>query len=492
MIGMRKPVLSAVLLLLFLAPAAAEVQYTGDIGEDRVMLNTSIKLECSDPCPVSRWGLTWTLPENAEIIEIRDSLGEIDDYERSGRSVSITTNTGEPRRTETVRIRMRIEKDAEEVYGDLHYRKLSLPSLSGEETTGVFHTDDMISGWVGYDFQSSFQDDEFRFQGEGPTNIRVNFGEGMEKEFYEFFGEDRDNSSEAYRVAVGTTGMVQQFRRFPVSVMPPARYNQTRPSWSSGEYMGGNIALRNNLGEDYLPVLTHETVHGLNDRFLRWDQTRSSYIDEGVAEHAEYLIRKKLYRNDRSDTGTRQIFGEDEEYRVREGRDTYVYTLRSQGDRDELWNYYRNDRDFMKSWNPGSSAEFREFGYAYSELMIKNYIVNQGTVRQLYSQINPDRQFDSPEQKWSYLSQYMDMTPCKYDSRQQFDRCLDDINSHDYTVYSASSIEHSQGSLEFDELKLPNRTVVEERNRTGVNSATSFVEFLSGFFDYILSLLGRP
>lgn len=484
---MRKLILSALLVLLIAAPAAADVQYSGDIDQDQVMLNTSIQLECNDPCPVSRWGLTWTLPENAEIIEIRDSLGEIEDYERSGRSVSITTNTDEPRRTETVRIRIRIEEEAEEVYDGLHYRRMSLPSLSGEETTATFHVDDMVSGWVGHGFESSFSGEEFRIQGEGATNIRVNLGEGDENRFYEFFGEDRDNSSEAYRLAVGTTGMVQDFERFPVAVMPPGTYNQTRPSWSSGEYIAGNIALRDNLEDDYLPTLAHETVHGLNDRFLKWDQTRSSYLDEGVSEHVEYLMRKKLYRNDRTETGTRQVFGEKEEYRVEEEDSTYIYTLSSQGDRERLWEYYQQDMDLMKKWNPVRAEEYRDFGYAYSELLIKNYLMNQGTVRDLYDDIRPGGKIESSEEKWSYLSQHMEMEPCNYDSRERFDSCLDEINSHDYRVYSASSIQRGENRLEFDEIELPNRTETGSKDGVPSGEDISFQDFLKGFIEYLLS-----
>lgn len=490
---MRKLFLASVLLAVFTAPAAADVQYQGVINQEEVRMNTSVELECEDRCPISRWSLTWYIPENAEIIEIRDSYGEIDDYDRTGRSVSITTNTGEPRRSETVEIRMKIDEDAENVYEDLDYRRLTAYGIENEPTTGVFRVRNIVSGWAGYGFESSFSENEMRIKGNGTTAIRVNFGQGVEKEFYEFFGEERDNSSEAYRLAVGTTGQVQDFRRFPVSVMPTAVYNRTRPSWSAGEYMAGNIALRDNLGEDYLPTLAHETVHGLNDRFLKWDQTRSSYIEEGVSEHVEYLMQKKLYRNERVKTGTRQVFGESEEYRVREEDGVYRYTKRSSGDPERLWNYYQQDLEFMKDWNPSRYPDYRDFGYAYSELLIKNHLVNTDeTVRDLYADISPDRAIDSPEEKWNYLSQFMEMEPCNYDSRERFDQCLEEINEHDYTIYDASSIQRGSSSLGFDEIQVPNRTEVEERNTEKGElelGDVSFRDFLTGFLEYILSLL---
>ncbi|MFQ3275556.1 MAG: hypothetical protein ACI9LV_000582 [Candidatus Nanohaloarchaea archaeon] len=485
---MKKTLTLLALALVLTVSAAAEIQYRGTMDEEVVRMNTSIQLECDDPCPVSRWSLSWSLPEDAEIIEIKDSLGEIEQYDRTGETVTFTTNR-EERYKETVKIQMRVEEPAEEVYDGLYYRKMSVPSFTGETTTGKIEVENLVSGKVGFGFKSSFVDEEFRFSGEGPTNIRVNFGEGTENRYYEFFGEDRDNSTEAYEIAVGTTGLVQNFQRFPVAVMDNRSYNQKINRWSSGEYVSGTISLRDDLGDDYLPVLTHETIHGLNDKFLRWDQTDSTYLDEGVAEHAEYLMKKKLYRNDRVHTGTREVFGEEKKYKVDEEDGTYIYTLRPQGDREQLWSYYQNDRDFMRSWNPRQSEEAREFGYAYSELLVKYYVVNNGSVRDLYSQIAMEESIESPDQKWDVLSDHMVMEPCNFESRQRFDQCLDKINDHDYPVYSAQP-DASRSQLEFREIKMPNRTqgggVTEQVEQTTV----SFQQFLKGFLDYIIGLIG--
>jgi hypothetical protein len=486
---MKKSLTLLLLTTFFLVSAAAEIQYQGVMDEETVKMNTSIQLECDEDCPVSRWSLNWNLPENAEIIEIRDGLGEIEDYDRTGRTVSLTTNR-EERYNATVRIQMRIDEPAEEVYDGLYYRKMSLPSFRGETTTGQIKVENLVSGKVGFGFESSFVDEEFRFRGEGPTNIRVNFGEGMENRYYEFFGEDRDNSTEAYEIAVGTTGQVQNFERFPVAVMDNRTYNEKVNRWSSGEYVSGAISLRDDLGEEYLPVLTHETIHGLNDKFLSWDQTESTYLDEGTAEYAEYLMKKKLYRNGRADTGTREVFGERKEYRVEEEDGTYIYTLRPQGDREQLWNYYQDDREFMKGWNPRQSEEAREFGYAYSELLIKYYTVNNGTVRDLYSDIAMEEKIESPQQKWDVLSDHMVMEPCNFDSRQRFDRCLDQINDHNYPVYTAKP-DASRSKLEFNEINVPNRTRKDSGVRETVEKTQiTFQQFLKGFLDYIVSLIG--
>jgi len=487
---MKRILILTAFVALFTVSASAEIQYQGTMDESEVVMNTSIQLECDDPCPVSRWSLTWNLPEKARIIEIKDSLGEIEDYQRTGESVSITTNS-EERYNETVQIWMKIDEPAEEVYDGLYYRNMSIPSFSGEKTTGKIEVEDLVSGKAGFGFGSSFVNDEFRFSGEGPTNIRVNFGDGVESRYYQFFGEERENSTEAYEIAVGTTGLVQEFERFPVAVMNNRSYNEKVNRWSSGQYISGTVYLRDDLEEDYLPVLTHETAHGLNERFLRWDQTDSAYIDEGVAEHAEYLMKKKLFRKNRAKTGTREIFGESKKYKVEEEDGTYVYTLESQGDRDRLWNYYQNDGEFMKEWNPREDTDTREFGYAYSELLIKYYIVSNGTVRDLYSNIEVDQEIESPQQKWDFLSNHMVMEPCNFDSRNRFDNCLDEINDHDYEIVTGKPDTSSRSSLGFEEIKVPNRTregsgIKETVKRTQV----TFQQFLKGFVDYLLSLTG--
>lgn len=485
---MRRELLIFVALLFFASLSAAEVQYQGEVDRDKVLMNTSIELECSSECPVSSWRLTWSIPENAEILGMEDSLGEIEDYEVEGETVSISTNSGEPRRNETVRIRMKINETADNRYGDLYYRKFSIPGFRGEKTTGIFRVEDLVSAWTGFGVENSFTGEELRFSGEGPTNFRVNFGEGIETDYYEFFGKSIENTGQAYRISAGTTGQVQRFDRFPVAVMDDESFNSIVGEWSSGEYVAGMLTLRENPERNPLPVLAHETVHGLNDRFMSWDRTSSDYMDEGVAEYTEYLLRNKLYSENEIDIGPGELFGEETEYRTeRDGR-AYIYTVPSQGDRDRLWNYYQNDREVMKVWNPLEYPEWREFGYAYSDLLIRHYVVNNGSVRELYSSLDIQEEIENPETKWRRLSGKVDLTPCKYDSRERFDRCLDEINNYDYPVYNAT-VQRDHKELDIREIEIPNRTK-EYSPGTGIidSSQTSFIEFVSGFVDYILSL----
>ncbi|MFB6147981.1 MAG: hypothetical protein ABEJ66_03785, partial [Candidatus Nanohaloarchaea archaeon] len=163
-------------------------------------------------------------------------------------------------------------------------------------------------------------------------------------------------------------------------------------------------------------------------------------------------------------------------------------TISSQGDREVLWNYYQEGRDFMKTWSAMESRpEIRSFGYAYSELIIRNYVARMnGSLRELYSHLSLNYKISDPQQKWRFYSQYLDMTPCKYESRDRFRECLETINEYDYPVYSAQPTRDSK-PLNITELEIPER-----EKKTGSKLPTgdvSFRQFLQGFVAYVFSSL---
>ncbi|MFB6115006.1 MAG: hypothetical protein ABEK04_01845, partial [Candidatus Nanohalobium sp.] len=212
----------------------------------------------------------------------------------------------------------------------------------------------------------------------------------------------------------------------------------------------------------------HETVHALNDRKLKWDTTSSSYFDEGTSRYVEFLVRKKLYGEGRIDKPPRELFGDQIRFDP-DPTDNYYSTLPPKGSAERLWNYYQKDKEFMKYWNPfEASAVTRPFGYAYSELVIRNYVARtNGTLRGLYSKLDVQQEISDPEKKWRVFSQYLDMTPCEYDSRERFNQCLETINSYNYTVYSAEPNFSWGGQLDIEKLEVPERETPVKGNRTG-------------------------
>ncbi len=487
-----KKLLLLTLLAFFAVNTAGEVQYSIEADKEKVSMNTSIELQCDERCPISQWQLTWSIPENSEVLSVRDSQGSIDDYEVKGDKLSITTNSGPPRENETIKVWLEKDEDAEEVHDGLYRRTFSIPSFQGERTTGFVETEEMVSGWIGYGFESSFTENEMRFRGSGPTNVRINFGEGQETEYYSFFGKSpQGDEDQNYRISLGTIQSVPNFKRFPVTVMGEESYNGSVNSWSAGEYVSGSIRLRDDLGDNYHPILAHETVHGLNDRKLKWDDTSSTYFDEGTAEYTEYLVKKKLYRNDEIDVGPQEVFGGEKRY---DGEGRKYYTVSSHGDREKLWNYYQQDSEMMKAWNPNDYPEWREFGYAYSKLLIMNHVANNRSLQEVYENMEFSSRVKDRDEKWNFYSQNMDMTPCKYESRERFDNCLDRINNYDYKVYSAEPV-FSDEQLELEEVQVPNRSKtsygsVPKSIRENVTDASIDMQgFLSGFADYVISLI---
>lgn len=452
---MHKQVLILVAVLFLVAPATSQLYHEIDLEESYYTLNSSVGLECSGNCPVNSWNLEWNIPDNAEVISVRDSMGEIEEYSVQNGKISLSTNSGPRRQSETVQMVFNVSEPAEEVHNGLYKTEISLPGFSERKTDGFVRQSDIISGWTSYGFQTSYTNDTMKFSGEGPINLRVKHGKGERTKYYEFFGPYEDNTSKAYEISVGTTGLSQTFDRFPVAVLPSGDYDDQINSWSAGEYVSGSMVMRQGLETDFMPVLAHETVHGLNDRELNWDETRSSYFDEGTAKYVEFLTRLKIM----SDEGQEavkppgELFGDRSRWDP-DPNDQVYQEVPPKGDRDELWNYYRQDRDFMKTWSTSDSNN-RDFGYAYSELIIRNYVVeNNSTVRELYRNLSVNRKVSDPEEKWQVFSQHLDMRPCKSNSREEFDQCLEEINDYEYSVYTAQPSGERE-DIELDKVRVP-------------------------------------
>jgi hypothetical protein len=197
------------------------------------------------------------------------------------------------------------------------------------------------------------------------------------------------------------------------------------------------------------PVLTHESVHAVSYKPLKWDKTDTAYVEEGIAKHAESLMRKKLYREGVTDRRPGEVFGDRLDY-VENGM---RYRIPSKGDVETLWQYYNEDMDFMKDWN--SQSRNREFGYAYGELIVKNHLYNNKSISGIYSRVDPDEEVESAERKWDLYSEHVNLRPCDGGSREEFEACLERINSHDYSISVAESSENQE--IEVNRIDVPER-----------------------------------
>lgn len=486
-----KTKLSILILLLMIPAAASQVTYDIETSYDSATISTDVTLECNRfNCPV----LTWNKPSGFQLVNITDSEGEITSYEESSGQVEIDTGSPNEGDRKTITINFRTEEDADEIYSGLYTRSFSLSGFSDQTLQGKVRSDNLISGDIGYGFRSSYSGDYFNFTGQGPINIDVNFGEGRETEHYVFFGDTPDvDTSEAYEISVGTTGQVQSYAKVPVAVIPGETYNRTQTSWSSGEYSSGTIRMRGNLEDDqFNPTLARETVHALNDRLMDWDQTSSSYIDEGSSEFVGYLMERRQVPVDLRDERVRQIFGEEVTYTTTIDGQRYRISKPSRGNSETLWNYYQQDADFMKTWTPGD-AQYRSFGYAYSELIIRHNLIEKDMkLSELYQYFEHSEKVGDPQQKWDVLSENLDLTPCKTDNRTKFNNCLDRVNDHsNFQAYTADPERGSQ-KLVINETETPEYNRTDDGGFFGgvngtdtINGRETFGSFLQNIVQYI-------
>lgn len=448
---------AGILVVILAAGVSAQVQYKVDAGPGEVYKNTTVVMNCSSTCP----GLDWRLSDGEKVLDVKDGRGEVD-YRSSQGVLSIDGLRFPGAENRTLKISTRIDRGAEDVYAGLQRRTLQLSGFQGEKTSGKVSADNLISARASNGFETAYGEDGLTFRGEGPVNIRLKTGAGNRTDYFEFFGSRALESRKAYEIPVGTLGFRQGFDRFPVAVMPDRVYSRSVNNWSAGEYVDGVIRIRNSLEDDFVPVLAHEVVHGLNDRKLNWDMTHSSYLDEGLGKYVEFLVRKQKYREDERKQPPREIFGDSVRYDPDPSDRTYQ-ELPSKGDREKLWQYYSEDMEFMKTWN-ALTSEDREFGYAYSELIVRYHVAKQnGSIRQLYRHLNVSGTVKDPEEKWDLLSNHLDLTPCRYDEREKFRKCLQDVNSYEYPVYSGVP-EKQTRNLDIHRLELPDRATRDSQN----------------------------
>lgn len=428
-------------------------------------ISSTVQLECDTDnpgCPTSRWSLSWNLPDNSEIQSVKDQYGEVEEYQRTGNVLEVQTNAGYRANNQTVEINYQVFNPREGMLEGLERRELNLPGYSGSKTSGIINSENLISGTSSHDSEVSFEDEQVSFETTGPISLRLNSGEGQDMEGFSYFGDYRvDNNASriAMGTAVGVTHRTPVYNSLPVVVVEPRVYDTEIGRWSAGQYESGTVTLRGDLDEHFASILTHETVHAINHDVLEWDDTGTAYIDEGLAEYAEFLVDKRLYREGEVDRVPAELFGESIEYTERKGGDIVRYNVSSSGDKEDLWNYYQQDEDFIKGWHP-SQEENREFGYAYSQLIIRNYIREGGSLDTLYEELESINEvIESEERKAEKLEEFIDLEPCKSQSREQFESCLQNINDYEFDIVFAENIDDfSQNeSLEVDSIEFEER-----------------------------------
>jgi len=293
----------------------------------------------------------------------------------------------------------------------------------------------VVSYYTPFGFRSQGTDSSLKFQGEGSMFLKFYRSErGNKTEHYLYLSNEEDvkNAEQFFPILPYVLGVESPHERYPIIFLNDSTYGSVVNEWSSGRYRtGGLILVKNSTSSGDMPsLIIHETAHGFNSKLLGWDGTDSVYFDEGVAKFAEFLVKRKR------DIPQAEIFGDRTQFR--KGGRRYYYESRSSP--EVLWNYYRKNKGWMKSWTPWEDVDrgAREFGYAYSELLVRDYVRRNGllSMRNVSRELlKIDGRVQSTHEKREIFSRVLGtFRPCYSDDREKFGACLDRINEQDFEL----------------------------------------------------------
>lgn len=482
-----KRVLPLLVFLLAIPSAQAITTYDITVQEQGVLVNVTFELYASSAGEkVNYWSTSFIIPEGAQVLGVWDSKGPIANYSLLGTTIFLDTHTGGLRDREVVTILYHLNNRVDRTFFPLQRLNLSLAAFTDsrtdvpdEKTFVTVTAPDIIAYTPSFGFTSQEGDGQVLFAGEGPGGFSLFFGQGQEYDNFVVFGEDIDvtEADLAYGLIAVITGLVTEYDRHPVVILDDEDYDRELNDWSSGQFREGLIFLRSS-DENLMSTLLHEATHGVNERALRWQKTHVSWFDEGVAKYVEFVLARQQEKRQA------ELFGEPVVWR--EG--TTQYTLNPRGTADELWNYYRSGNTWMEQWAP-DQPQAREFGYAYSELVIRDAIFRRGSeaIHRVMEELLEERVQAETVDEYNiviFRALGSNFRPCDNPSRDVFEACLDDLNALDPPVPDTVVIHGEEQVIVIPEIIQP------EEEPVHVSIFTRIIDALTGAVEAIRGFLG--
>ncbi len=430
MIDIKFMVIVFVSALFIISVAEATTFYKFKTEGSNIRLNTTLVLDNEDPINV--WEVVWSLPENSSLISIHDDVGEIKNYNLNQNKLTFSTNF---RRSNVryVYIDSVIEKAVNDNFKPVYSIELSLSGLAGKKTFVETDIADVLSGYSSFGFAEFYGDNLTTFQGIGPVNIKLFFSpNGQKYDNFIVFGDyDATLADKLYSIVSNVTGVRLPFKQFPLLILPDQEFDQKINSWAAATHIpGGLIIIRESAvrRDTNVSIILHELTHGYNAKILSWDQSQIVWFDEGMGKFVEHLV------DDLLNVPQPSLFGND----VPISQNGKNYLLLPKGDIKDLWNYYQNNQDFMKVWNT-KDPDKREFGYAYSELVIREFVQNNGidSLKGAYQKLaSVDHVvIDSQEHNTIYFTAMnLSFKPCSSDDYEDFVKCINSIDQQEIVV----------------------------------------------------------
>jgi hypothetical protein len=487
----RRGALLAALLFLLPGLGAGVTTYDIALDGDTATVNATIELYPDNPDRTTRYSTTWGLPEETTVHAVRDSSGPID-YERTSSGVSFTTEIAAEQDKDVVEIDATVDGIVAEEHNavalvtfQLSGFRDSKPAVPEEVTQVQLRSDrDLLAGSHSVGVDAAMATRTANYSGAGPVNVQLTMSNGGKQyDNLVLFGDgDLSVADNLYWVPVAVTGFHPPVNRYPVIVYSDEEYDERIDQWSAGQYRSGGLIFvrESTIDSDQAPaVVLHEVMHGFNDHALNWVRGDRAWVDEGTAKYVEWLINAKR------DVPQAEIFGEQVSWRC---GDQTRCSYEPRGTPDQLWDFYERDPTFLATWSPLQSpdAETRRFGYALSELVIRDYVRRNGAdaLQTAYDDFRAVNQDSGEELGGTAATQQVqrilgsDLQPCASEDRSVFAACLDAVNTMDAEIPEQRAIDRDVDRVAITPVEQPtkpNRTVTDsvlDRVDTNISAGT--------------------
>lgn len=409
-------VLAIGIVMLTVPLASGQLNQSYHLGENSLEVEQSIGLECSGTnCPVNYWSFEWPKLAEPEDVKIEDTRGKIEDWETDNQSFHIETNTGALRSEEKVNITYETSEPVESE-GNLTFARFTPPNL--QDHTSEFRISSKNLTSVAYGNNLAYPDSsEYKFESDIRPEVVLSRAEGERNQAFNFVNSEPVEIEAGLDLIDNKTGVNTRNYEIPVVVYGSNRYTEEYDDWSVGKLDGGIIYLKNG-DADLRSTLVHETVHAINKDQLDWKRFESHIIDEGLATYIE-----GVYRDERAESGdniqiSSGLFGDNRKFYG----SNETYEVGSRGEIEQLVEVVESKDDFYKDWKT-SQRENREFGYAYSELIIKNHQETPSKDIKDFYNVKENKTL-SQDEKWQKVNNITELHPCS--RKDDVHSCLED------------------------------------------------------------------
>ncbi len=435
-------------LLILLLPlvTASFINYNIEVLGEEAIVTATIGLEADSP--VNSFSTKIGLPENSEILSLRDSKGEIKGFTVKDEMIEFETNSGARKTRETVELKYEISEFCKGKLSKPCQMDISLPGFPGSNSSVKITGQRILSFETIPSFAGEIKEKELELIGEGAPSFYAFYSdEGTEFDNFVLFNQSSMSKKEIeekglreadslIEIIPQATGISLPYKKIPLVILDAADYEEKINPYSLGVYMTGGVIVLNSeaFNENATAIILHETTHAFNAQAIEWDSSGAAWFDEGTAKLIENYVREL-----RGERKPNLFIGN-----ITWNESNYRYTLQPRGNIEELVSYLLEKKKFMKEWDT-KNGETREFGYAFSELYVKEFIKEKGfeELQKAYREMLAVKdRIENRAEFTDKLTEILEkpLTPCKSQKEQEIRDCVKKLNSFEIMLPEKTSI----------------------------------------------------